>query len=80
MRFYTAQLQQVLTAHRIYDDHSGVNGAAQCDHGSHGDGGVVGTEGAQNAEVPWAVSQLAEDEFANLWIKKKFIRISHLND
>lgn len=48
-----------LTTHGVDYDHGGVYGAAKRDHGPHGDGGVVGAEGPEDAEVARAVRQLA---------------------
>lgn len=58
-----------LTAHGVDDDHGGVDGAAQRDHSADGDRGVVGAEGAKNAQVARAVGQLAENELSYLWTK-----------
>lgn len=49
-----------LVAHGVHDDHGGVDGAAQGQHGAHGYGRVEGSEGLQLTHVERTVSQLTQ--------------------
>lgn len=53
-------------AHWVHQDHSGVERAAESDHGAHGYGGVVCAEGLEDTQVAGTVGQLTEDEATNL--------------
>lgn len=56
-------------AHGVDHDHGGVEGASQGYHGAHGDRRVIGTEGAQHAQVARTVSQLSQDQTTDLHTK-----------
>lgn len=56
-------------AHRVHQDHGGIERAAEGDHGAHGYGGVVCAEGLEDTQVAGTVGQLTENEATNLKTK-----------